>query len=52
MADRKGLRRDKLQALVCDILPPTTGIADYATGLEELSANEQVFDDAQTVVSL
>ena len=30
----------KLQALVYDILPPTTAIADYAIGLEKLSANE------------
>ena len=44
--------RDKLQALVCDTLPPTTAIVDYATGLGQLSANEQVFDDAQTAVSL
>ena len=26
----------KLQALVYDILPPTTAIADYAMGLEKL----------------
>ena len=42
----------KLQAGVHDILPPTTAIVDYATGLEKLSANEQFFDDAQTAVSL
>ena len=43
----------KLQALVYDILPPTTAIVDhYAIGLGKLSANEQLFDDAQTVVSL
>ena len=30
----------KLQALVYDILPPTTGIVDYVIGLEKLSANE------------
>ena len=35
-----------------DILPPSTAIADYATGLEKLSANEQLFDDAQTGVRL
>ena len=33
----------KLQALVHDILPPTTAIVDHAIGLEELSANEQFF---------
>ena len=42
----------KLQSLVYDILPPTTAIADYAIGLEKLSANEQCFDDAQTALSL
>ena len=44
--------KHKLQALVHDTLPPTTAIVDYAIGLEELSANEQFFDDAQTAVSL
>ena len=32
--------KGKLQALVYDILPPTTAINDYAIGLEKLSANE------------
>ena len=41
----------RLQALVYDILPPTTAIVDYATGLEKLSANKQFFDDAQMAVS-
>ena len=40
----------KLQALVYDILPPTTAIVDYAIALEKLSANEQFFDDAQTAI--
>ena len=35
----------KLQALVYDIFPPTSAIADYIIGLEKLSANEQFFDD-------
>ena len=35
-----------------DILPPTSAIANYAIGLEKLSANGQLFDDAQTAVSL
>ena len=38
--DRLGAKV-KLQALVYDILPPTTAITDYATCLEKLSANEQ-----------
>ena len=38
----------KLQALVYDILPPTT----YAIRSRKLSANEQFFVGAQTVVSL
>ena len=42
----------KLQALVHDILSPTTAIADYAIGLEKLSAKEQFIDDAQTARSL
>ena len=36
-------RNVKLQALVYDIVPPTTAILDYAIGLEKLSANEQFF---------
>ena len=41
----------KLQALaVCDSLPPSTAIFDYAMGLEKLSANEQFFDHAQMAV--
>ena len=43
--------RLKLQALVYGILPPTTAIADYAIGLDKLSANEQFFDDAQMAKS-
>jgi len=37
---------------VHDILTPTSAIADYAIGLERLSANGQLFDDAETAVSL
>ena len=37
----------KLQAPVYDLLPSTTAIVHYAVGLEKLSANETVFDDAQ-----
>ena len=42
----------KLQALVDDILPSTTAVFSYAIGSRKLSANEQVFVGAQTVVSL
>ena len=47
-------RRDhlKLQALVYDILPSTTAVFSYAIGSIKLSANEQFFVGAQTVVSL
>ena len=51
---RKSQRRlpwAKLQALVYDIVPSTTAIVDYAIGLGKLSANEQFFDEAQTVAS-
>ena len=42
----------KLQALVYDILPTTTAIADHAIGLEKLSANEHFFVGAQMAASL
>ena len=42
----------KLQALVYDILPSTTAVFSYAVGSRILSANEQFFVGAQTVVSL
>ena len=42
----------KLQALVYDILPSTTAVFSYAIGSRKLSANEQDFVGAQTVVSL
>ena len=42
----------KLQALVYDILPPTTAITDYAVGLRKLSPNEQVLLGAQMAVRL
>ena len=44
--------RGKLQALVYDILPLTTAVFSYAMGSRKLSANEQFFVGAQTVVSL
>ena len=40
----------KLQALVYDILPSTTAVFSYAIGSRKLSANEQFFVGAQTVV--
>ena len=42
----------KLQALVYAILLSTTAIFSYAIGSRKLSANEQFFVGAQTVVSL
>ena len=41
-----------LQALVYDILPSTTAVFSDAIGSRKLSANEQFFVCAQTVVSL
>ena len=42
----------KLQALVYDILPSTTAVFSYVIGSRKVSANEQFFVGAQTVVSL
>ena len=42
----------RLQALVYDILPSTTAVFSYAIGSTKLSANEQFFVGAQTVVCL
>ena len=42
----------KLQALVYDIFPLTTAVFSYAIGSRKLSADEQFFVAAQTVVSL
>ena len=42
----------KLQAPVYNILPSTTAVFSYAIGSRKLSANEQFFIGAQTVVSL
>ena len=42
----------KLQVLVYDILSSTTAVFSYAIGYTKLSANEQFFVGAQTVVSL
>ena len=42
----------KLQALAYDILPSTTAIFSYAIGSRKLSADEQFFVGAQTVVGL
>ena len=49
---KAGTVRYKLQALVYDILPSTTAVFSYAIGSRKLSANEQFFVGAQTVVSL
>ena len=48
----KKTTRSKLQALVYDILPSTTAVFSYAIGSRKLSANEQFFVGAQTVVGL
>ena len=42
----------KLQTLVYGILPSTTAVFSYAIGSRKLSANEQLFIGAKTVVSL
>ena len=42
----------RLQALVYGILPPTTAVIDFTTGLEQLSANGQLFIGVQMAVSL
>ena len=42
----------KLQALVYDILLSTTAVFSYAIGSTKVSANEQFFVGAETVVSL
>ena len=42
----------KLQALVYGILPSTTAVFSYAIGSRNLSASEQCFVGAQTVVGL
>ena len=42
----------KLQALDYDILPSTTAVFTYVIGSRKLSANEQFFVGAQTVVRL
>ena len=44
--------KNKLQAQVYDILPSTAAVFSYAKGPRKLSANEQSFVGAQTVVSL
>ena len=42
----------KLQALVYDILSSTTAVFSYVIGSRKMSASEQFFVGAQTVVSL
>ena len=44
--------QSKLQAVVYNILPPTTAITDYTVGLGKLSANGQSFFEAQMAASL
>ena len=42
----------QLQALIYDVLPPTTAVTDYAIGLERLSANGQFLVGAQMAITL
>ena len=44
--------RIKLQALVYDILPPTTAITDYDIGLGKLPANGQFFVGAKIAATV
>ena len=51
-AEKCGVDSPKLQALGYDMLPSTTAVFSYTIGSRKLSANEQFFVGAQTVVSL
>ena len=51
LCDRCNIRSE-LQALVYDILSPTSAIIGYTVGLQKLSANRQFFFGAQMEVSL
>ena len=42
----------RLQTLVYDVIPPTTVIIGYVTGLRKLSANKRFVVGAQIAVSL
>ena len=46
------VKQHKLQELVYDILPSTSVVFSYAIRSRKLSANEQFFVCAQTIVSL
>ena len=50
--EKENMKRPKLQTLVYNVLPSTTAIFSYAIGSRKLSANEQFFVGAETVVSL
>ena len=50
--DCDGKDCDKLQALVYDILPPTSAIIIYSIGHENVSAKRQFFTGKQMAVSL
>ncbi len=52
MVTRADSAPSRLQALVYDILPLTTAVFSYPIGSRKLSANEQFFVGAQTVVGL
>ena len=52
MSAVRDVQGHELQALVYDILPSTTAVFSYGIWSRKLSANEQFFVGAQTVVSL
>ena len=52
MSAVRDVQGHELQALVYDILPSTSAVFIYVIGSSKLSANEQFFVGAQTVVSL
>ena len=51
-SDARSVGTNQTQALVYDILPSTTAVFSYAIGFRKLSANEEVFVGAETVVGL
>ena len=51
-SDARSVGINQTQALVYDLLPSTTAVFSYAIGSRKLSANEEVFVGAQTVVGL
>ena len=52
MSTVRDVQGHELQALVYDILPSTSAVFIYIIGSSKLSANEQFFVGAETIVSL